>query len=466
VLYTSGSTGDPKAVVVSHRALAVRTGWMREAYRLGPGERVLQFASLSFDTHVEEIFPALCSGATVVLLPVPSAELPDWLAGPSGSRISVLDLPTAYWQELVAAGDRVVWPTALRTMVLGGDQVHAQAVAAWRGRFGDGVELWNTYGPTEATVIATAARLGPDDSLARPGIGRPIASTGAYVLDAARRPVPPGVPGELWLSGDGLADGYANSPELTAQRFTDDLFGPLGGRMYRTGDLARQRPDGTLEFLGRVDRQLKVRGHRVEPAEVEAALLGHPAVAEAVVGLYDDADRQSLAAWIVPWSGGAAPTAEELRRHLRGLLPGHLVPSAVVLLDRMPLTVRGKIDHALLPAPVSAVHGHGHGHVGSRTEPRTDAELLVAEVWEEVLGVRRIGADDDFFALGGHSLLALRVVARLRAALGIDVPVGILFAAPTVAGTAAALEELLLADIAALSGDEVEQLLKEEGPAA
>ena len=469
VLYTSGTTGDPQAVVVSHRALAVRTGWMREAYRLGPGERVLQFASFSFDTHVEEIFPALCSGATVVLLPVPSAQLPDWLAGPSGSRISMLDLPTAYWQELVAAGDRVVWPTALRILVLGGDQVHARAVAAWRGRFGDGVELWNTYGPTEATVIATAARLGPDDCLARPGIGRPIASTGAYVLDAGRRPVPPGVPGELWLSGDGLADGYASRPELTAQRFTGDIFGPPGGRMYRTGDLARQRPDGTLEFLGRVDRQLKVRGYRVEPAEVEAALTGHPAVTEAVAGLYDDAGRQDLAAWVVlrpaVVSGTrAAPAAEELRRHLRGLLPGHLVPSAVVLLDRMPLTARGKIDRAMLPAPLPAVRGHGQA--GLRTEPRTDAELLVAEVWEEVLGVRQIGADDDFFALGGHSLLALRVVARLRAALGVDVPVRSLFAAPTVAGTAVAVEDLLLADIAALSGGEVEQLLEEEGPAA
>ncbi|MGW0916630.1 amino acid adenylation domain-containing protein [Streptomyces sp. NPDC002784] len=463
VLYTSGSTGEPKAVVVPHRALAVRVGWMREAYRLGPGERVLQFASLGFDTHVEEIFPALCSGATVVLLPVPSAELPDWLAGPAGDRITVLDLPTAYWQELVAAGDRIAWPSALRAVVLGGDQVHSRAVAAWRERFGDRVELWNTYGPTEAAVIATAARLGPDDAQVRPGIGRPITATGAYVLDPARRPVPPGVPGELWLSGDGLADGYAGSPELTARRFTEDPFGPPGARMYRTGDLARQRPDGALEFLGRTDRQLKVRGHRVEPAEVEAALLAHPAVAEVVAGLHDGAGRQSLVAWVVR-RPGAEPEAAQLLNHLRGLLPGHLVPSAVVVLARMPLTSRGKIDRAALPAPGSAA-GPAAARTGSGTAPRTEAEQLVAEVWEEVLAVHGIGADDDFFALGGHSLLALRAVARLRAALGVDVPVRTVFTAPTVAQTAVAVEDLLLADIAALSDAEVEEMIKEGDPA-
>jgi amino acid adenylation domain-containing protein len=463
VLYTSGSTGVPKAVTVPHRALAVRVGWMREAYGLGPGERVAQFAALGFDAHVEEIFPAFCSGATVVLLPVPSAELPDWLAGPSGSRITVLDLPTAYWQELVAAGDRIGWPPALRVVIVGGDQVHARAVAAWRARFADRVALWNTYGPTEAAVIATAVRLGAEDTTVRPGIGRPIAATGAYVLDAARRPVPPGVPGELWLAGDGLADGYAGSPELTAERFTADPYrdGP-DARMYRTGDLARLRPDGTLEFLGRTDRQLKVRGHRVEPGEVEAALLDHPEVGGAVVGLYDDAGRQSLAAWVVP-APGAVPDAEALRRRLRGVLPGHLVPSAVAVIDRLPLTAHGKVDRSALPAPVT-VAAPADG-TAPRTPPRTDAEFLVAEVWEEVLGTGPARVDDDFFALGGHSLLALRAVARLRAALGVEVPVRTLFTAPTVAGTAQAVEELLLAEISALSDDEVARLIEEGDPA-
>ncbi|MQY10736.1 Linear gramicidin synthase subunit D [Streptomyces sp. RB5] len=455
VLYTSGSTGVPKAVTVPHRALAVRTGWMRRAYGLGPGERVLQFAALGFDAHVEEIFPALCSGATVVLPPVPSAELPDWLAG---GRITVLDLPTAYWQELVAAGDTVVWPAGLRVVIIGGDQVYARSVAAWRERFGDGVELWNTYGPTEACVIATAVRLGPADARRRPGIGRPVAATGAYVLDAGRGPVPAGVPGELWLAGDGLADGYAGSRELTAERFTGDPF-RAGGRMYRTGDLARLRADGTLEFLGRTDRQLKVRGHRVEPAEVEAALLADAGVAEAVVGLYDDAGRQSLAAWVVP-AAGASLAGEEVRRRLRGLLPGHLVPSAVVMLGRLPLTTHGKVDRAALPAPGPAADA------APRVEPRTDAELLVAEVWQEVLGAGPVGVTEDFFALGGHSLLALRVVARLRSALGVDVPVRALFDAPTVAGVAAVVEDLLLADIAALSDDEVRRMLEEGDPAA
>ncbi|WP_405009089.1 amino acid adenylation domain-containing protein [Kitasatospora sp. NBC_01539] len=474
VLHTSGSTGEPKAVAVPHRALTARVRWMGEAYGLGPGERVLQFAALGFDTHVEEIFPALTHGAEVVLLPVPAAELPDWLGGPDGGALTVLDLPTAYWQELVAAGPSVPWPPALRTVVLGGDQVAAASVAAWRERFGDRVELWNTYGPTEAAVIATATRLGAADTHGRPGIGRPIAATGAYVLDDGRRPVPAGVPGELWLAGAGIADGYLGRADLTADRFTDDPYGPPGpgappaaagrGRMYRTGDLARLRPDGTLEFLGRRDRQLKVRGHRVEPAEVEAALLRHPGVARAVVDLHDDAGRQTLAAWVVAAPGTDAPQPDALRRHLRGLLPAHLVPDAYAVLDRLPLTVRGKVDRAALPAPGGAADG-ATGPATVRTPPRTDAEHLVAEVWAEVLGLEQVGVHDDFFTLGGHSLLAVRVLARLRAALGLDLPVRTLFTAPTVAGTAAAVEDLLLAEIDALSDDEVHALIQEGGPA-
>ncbi|WP_033223333.1 non-ribosomal peptide synthetase [Kitasatospora phosalacinea] len=461
VLYTSGSTGEPKAVAVPHRALLARVRWMGAAYGLGPGERVLQFASLGFDTHVEEVFPALAHGAEVVLLPVPSAELPDWLGGPQGRSLTVLDLPTAYWQELVAAGPAVPWPPALRAVVLGGDQVAPASVAAWRDRFGDRVELWNTYGPTEAAVIATACRLGPTDAVVRPGIGRPIAATVAHLLDDGGRPVPSGVPGELWLGGDGLADGYLGRPELTAERFAADPF--TGGRMYRTGDLARLRPDGSLEFLGRRDRQLKVRGYRVEPAEVEAALLAQPDVAQAVVDLHDEAGRQLLAAWVVPADAGRPPHGEELRHRLRAVLPAHLVPDVCLPLERLPLTVRGKLDRAALPSPATTPAA-----ATERVAPATDAELLVAEVWSEVLGldVDRLGAHDDFFALGGHSLLAVRVLARLRAALELDLPVRVLFTSPTVAGTAAAVEELLLAEIDALSEDEVRALIDEDAPTA
>ena len=466
VLHTSGSTGEPKPVGVPHRALTARVRWMGEAYGLRPGERVLQFAALGFDTHVEEIFPALTHGAEVVLLPVPAAELPDWLGGEDGRTLTVLDLPTAYWQELVGAGPAVPWPPALRVLVLGGDQVAADSVTAWRERFGDEVELWNTYGPTEATVIATATRLGAADGARRPGIGRPIAATGAYVLDDGRRPVPYGVPGELWLSGAGLADGYLGRPDLTAERFHHDPWGPPGSRMYASGDLARVRPDGTLEFLGRRDRQIKVRGHRVEPAEVEAALLHHPGVGQAVVDLHDDAGRQTLAAWVVPAPGSGVDTlrAEDLRRHLRGLLPAHLVPDACAVLDRLPLTVRGKLDRAALPAPGGPGTREGAGPAADRTPPRTDAEHLVADIWAEVLGVEQVGVHEDFFAIGGHSLLAVRVLARLRAALGLDLPVRTLFAAPTVAGTAAAVEDLLLSEIDALSDDEVQALIQEGNP--
>lgn len=267
--------------------------------------------------------------------------------------------------------------------------------------------------------------------------------------------------------------------------------------MYATGDLARVRPDGTLEFLGRGDRQIKVRGHRVEPAEVEAALLRHPGVAQAVVDLHDDAGWQSLTAWVVrrpapaepdradpAGPGGtdpaepsrsdpaepdrtgpdrAGPDRAELLRHLRGLLPAHLVPDSCVFLDRLPLTVRGKVDRAALPAP-GAGGPPRRPHV-PYTAPRTDAEHLVAEAWADVLGLTRVGAFDDFFALGGHSLLATRVLARLRSALGIDLPVRILFGATTVEGTAAAVEELLLAEIEALSDAEVETLIEEGTPA-
>ncbi len=461
VLHTSGSTGEPKAVAVSHRAVAARVAWMRTAYRLGPGDRVTQLAPAGFDTHVEELFPALTSGATVVVPDVGAAELPDWLRRTGGAGVTVLDLSTAHWHELVRAGDAVTWPATLRTVILGGDRVAPAVVAEWFARFGDRVALWNTYGPTEATVIATAALLRPDET---PDIGRPIGGVRAYVCDPTGAPVPVGVPGELCLGGEGVAIGYLGRPELTAARFADDPYLP-GGRIYRTGDRARLLSDGTLSFLGRRDRQLKVRGFRIEPAEVEAALDRHPSVSGSAVVLRDDGARQSLVGYVVPAEPdspgrGSKVDADEVRRYLAGVLPAHLVPSAVVLVERLPLTVRGKLDVAALPA----VTGTDTAHVGY-VEPHTDAEWLVADVWAEVLGVERVGADDDFFALGGHSLLATRVVSRLRSAADVDVPIRALFDAPTVAGLAAAVESALLADLDALSADELARLINEESPA-
>ncbi len=446
VIYTSGSTGAPKGVVVEHRALAARVEWMKQAYALGPGDRVVQFASLSFDTHAEEIYPALAAGATVELLPGGALTLPELLAGPRGREVTVLDLPTAYWHQLVDQLDRVAWPDALRLVILGGEQAHAAAVARWRERFGDRVRLVNTYGPTEATIIATATDLGAADTTGRPPIGRPIGATRAVVLDGHGRRVPPGAPGELHLGGAGLARGYLGRPELTAERF---VLRPGEGRLYRTGDLVRWRADGRLEFLGRLDDQMKVRGFRIEPAEIEGRLLTHPGVRQAAVVARDG----TLVAYVAGPAGPLDPVV--LRRELAASLPSYMVPEVWVVLDALPLTPGGKVDRRALPPPDP---GDGRPF----TAPRTDAEALVAEIWQEVLGAGEVGAFDDFFALGGHSLLAVQVGSRLRATTGVEVPIRALFTHRTVADLAAEVERVLTEELAELSDEEAARLLEGE----
>ncbi|GAA2372522.1 amino acid adenylation domain-containing protein [Dactylosporangium salmoneum] len=448
VIYTSGSTGTPKGVLVEHAALAARVAWMLRRYGLGPDDRVVQFASLSFDTHAEEIFPALAAGAGVVLLPDGGRTLPDFLA--TGPRVTVLDLPTAYWHQLVDLIDQVRWPEALRLVILGGEQAHAAAVARWREHFGDRVALLNTYGPTETTIIATAALL--DASADRPPIGRPIDGTSAAVLDRAGRPVPPGVAGELAIGGAGVARGYLGRPALTAERFEPDPLGPPGARRYRTGDLVRWRADGQLEFLGRIDDQVKVRGFRVEPGEVEACLTAHPAVGDAAV----IADGDRLVGFVV-----GEVTDAQMRRHAAAALPPHLVPSLFVAVDRLPLTVTGKVDRDALRRRAARHERPAAAPAPAARVALTDVERLVAEVWRDVLGVAPTGAEQDFFALGGHSLSALRVTARVGAAVEAAVPIRTLFEQPTLGGFAAAVEALLLAELDGLSDEEAARLLAE-----
>lgn len=454
VIYTSGSTGVPKGVAVTHANLAARVRWMVDAYELGPDDRIVQFASLSFDTHAEEIFPALAAGARIVLLPDGGASLPDFLA--VSPDVTVLDLPTAYWHQLVDLIDEIAWPDALRLVILGGQQASGAAVDRWRERFGGRVRLVNTYGPTEATIIATAADLGGGD--VRPPIGRPIGATGAAVLDRAGRLVPPGVAGELAIGGAGVAAGYRARPALTAERFVPDPQGEPGARRYLTGDLVRWRGGGDLEFLGRLDDQVKVRGFRVEPGEVEAAILGHPATSEAAVIARDDVLVAYVVARVVARVADSA-SGDELRRHLAEALPAHLVPNVVVHVDRLPLTAAGKIDRAALagiaprPAPPET------GEVREDEGPASDAEQLVAETWAEVLGLERVRAADHFFRLGGHSLMALRVIARVRAATLVNVPVRTLFDRPVLRDFAAAVEELLVAELDALTDEEAQRLL-------
>ncbi|GAA3246527.1 non-ribosomal peptide synthetase [Dactylosporangium siamense] len=441
VLYTSGSTGIPKAVVVDHGALAARVDWMRRDYGLGPGDTIVQFAPLAFDTHVEELWPALAAGATVRLLPDGPLSLPDVLAGPTGPEITVLDLPTAYWHDLVAQLDTVAWPPRLRLVILGGEAVHAAAVARWRARFGDTVRLVNTYGPTEATVIATSTDLGAGDAAWTPAIGLPLPGVRVAVVDADLRPVPPGAHGELLLGGTGLARGYLGRDDLTRDRFVTWR----GARCYRTGDRVRLRADGRLDFAGRLDDQLKIRGFRIEPAEVEHHLLACPGVTGAAVAAHDGA--------LVAYVAGAVPV-DALRARLAAELPGHLVPDRWVAVEALPRTPSGKIDRRSLPAVPS--------RPGPSGPPRTDAERLVADVWADVLGVDGAGVDDDFFALGGHSLLAVRVAARLRAITDLDLPVRLLFTHRRLADLAATVEQRLLDDLAGLTDDEVAGLLEAE----
>ncbi|MEV0534873.1 amino acid adenylation domain-containing protein [Kitasatospora sp. NPDC050463] len=445
VLYTSGSTGTPKAVAVDHAALAARVDWMAgpDGYRLAPGDRIVQFASIGFDTHAEELWPALVTGACVVLLPGGGRTLPELLHGPQGATVTVLDLPTAYWEELVALDDRTLWPAALRLVVLGGSEARPAAVARWREQHGDSVRLVNTYGPTEATVIVTATDLDATDARRRPPLGRPLPGVRLYVLDERGALLPRGSEGELHIGGTGLARGYLGRSDLTDAAFRPDPFTGPGGRLYRTGDRARWRTDGQLEYLGRTDEQIKLRGYRIEPAEIEAALTGNPEVSRAAAVVL--AGRR-LVAYAVP-SPGAEPTPAALREHLARCLPAYLVPDTVVLLDRLPLTLNGKLDTAALPTPDRA-------STAAYLPPRTDAERLVTDLWQEVLGVPRVGVLDDFFALGGDSLLVTRVVARIRAGVGLDVPIRDAFERSTAAALAARVEELLIAEIEALSDDE------------
>jgi amino acid adenylation domain-containing protein len=459
-IYTSGSLGRPKGVLVGHAALAAYVEVAAAAHGIAPGDRVLQFASVSFDTCGEEIYPCLARGATLVLRgEAMLASIADFLAACREQAITVLDLPTAFWHELTdelaaaarpqladtAAPDRhgprpaADLPPAVRLMILGGERARPEQLAAWCALPASRVRLLNTYGPTEATIVATMAPLVEPPAAGREvSIGRPIPGARAHVLDRRLRPVAIGAPGELHLGGTGLARGYLGRPELTAERFVPDPIGAApGDRLYRTGDLVRLRPDGQLEFIGRIDHQVKVRGFRVEPGEIETVLGGHPQLrAAVVVAREDEPGRPALAAYVVPAAGSAAPGAAELARYAGERLPSYMVPAAFVVLPALPLTPSGKVDRLALPPPERAGSAPG---AGSET-PRTATEEIVAGVCAEVLGIERIGRHDDLFGLGCHSLLAMRIVARLRETLQVELPLVNLFETPTVAQLAVRIE--------------------------
>ncbi|GJG88974.1 hypothetical protein tb265_41550 [Gemmatimonadetes bacterium T265] len=456
VIFTSGSTGTPKGVEITHAALLNFSADVARRFALGPGDRFLQFASPSFDTAVEEIFPTLVAGAAVVLRDDAwIGSIPEFVARCAESRITAFSLPTAFWHELADALARgaVAPPAGLRLALVGGERMRADRLADWRRAVGARVLLWNGYGPTEATVVTHFCDLTPAPGAVEPGptddapaagdvpIGAPIANMRAYVLDAARRPAPLGVPGELYVGGIGLARGYRGQPGLTADRFVADPFAP-GERLYRTGDLACFRPDGRLEVVGRVDAQVKVRGFRVEPGEVEAVLFTLPDVRDAAVVARDDAGAgPRLVAYVVP--RGAGPPPPELRETvlsaLQARLPEYLVPSAVVVLGALPKTPNGKVDRRALPDPGAADVG-----AAEYVPPRSASERAVAAVWEELLGVPRVGVTDDFFRLGGHSLLAVRMLARVAAVTGRTVPITAFYGGATLGQLSARLYDDVL----------------------
>jgi len=451
VIYTSGSTGRPKGVEIIHRALTNFVTSAGEMYALQPTDRVLQFASISFDAAVEEIFPCLMRGGTLVLRTESMLEsIATFLQRSREWHLSVWDLPTAYWHELTQeiANTRLEVPEHLRLVIIGGEAALPERLAQWQSTVGDRVRLLNTYGPTEATVVATAwdaeHSCHSNHSAKQVPIGRAIANVHTYVLDQQRNPVPIGVPGELYIGGTGLARGYLNQPKLTAEKFITHSFdGKTSHRLYRTGDLVRYLSDGNLEFLGRIDHQVKIRGFRIELGEIEALLVQHNVVREAIVTAREDrsGDKQ-IVAYVVPCGKGKASARRELRDYLKTKLPTYMVPSALVFLEAFPLTPNGKVDRKALQALEQSSTDRDHAYVA----PRTATEETLAHLWSEVLGVQQIGAHDNFFDLGGHSLKAAQLISRVRSNFTVELPLRRLFETPTVAGLATTLDSLMQAE--------------------
>ena len=430
VIYTSGSTGIPKGVLIEHRSLVNFTCAAINQYQIRPHDRVLQFASLSFDGAAEEIYPCLSQGGTLVLCtPEMRQSIPVLIQKSRVWQVTVWDLPAAFWHLLVSelVKENLRLPESLRLIITGGEEVFLDRVLTWHQQVEQAPQLMNSYGPTEATIVATLSQLSHYPfSRQVIDIGRPISNVQAYILDQSLQPVPVGIPGELHIGGAGLARGYLNRPDLTAEKFIANPF--KEGRLYKTGDLARYLPDGRIEYLGRIDHQVKIRGFRIELGEIEAVLSRHERVQQCVVIVREDPpDNKILLAYVV--AGEVEVNA--LREFLKQQLPEYMVPSTFVRLEALPLTPNGKIDRRSLPAPSDEL---------SRTDtlipPQSERQILLALLFADVLNrpAEQIGLQDNFFDLGGHSLLATQLVSRLRQTFAIELPLQTLFESPTVAG--------------------------------
>ncbi len=457
VLYTSGSTGQPKGVMIDHASILNLHHGLDQLYRRTRGcARVALNASFNFDASVQQ-FVQLIDGRTLHLVPYEARRDPRLLLEfLKDHHIEAIDCTPSQCKSWVAAGLLERNATSLRLVLVGGEPIE---IELWKRLASCAhIDFYNVYGPTECTVDSTAARITGD--MTAPHIGTPMPNRRIYVLGAGLQPAPLGVVGEIYIGGDGVGRGYLNRPELTLERFMRDPFGAdPWSRMYKTGDLGRWRADGVIECLGRNDHQVKIRGFRIELGEIEAQLLRHERVKEAVVVAREDAPgEKQLVAYVASHEGSSPPSAEELRTHLHATLPAHMAPSAFVHMESMPLTPNGKLDRQALPAPERGAYASQRYHA-----PQGDVEETLAEIWRSLLQVQRIGRQDNFFELGGHSLLVMQAIARIESQWSLDIPMRSMFDCPTLSEFAAHIEELrssqLLERVAA-GGAEIEDLLE------
>ncbi len=448
VIFTSGSTGVPKGIMVQHDALYDRILSLTQLYGFGGGNRLLQFVSPGFDAFAEEIFPTLACGATLVMHSnIGELSTDDLLFECEKLGVTALHLPPVCWEQLIDSLTSLQQsvPKWVELFSTGGDSLSVKSLVTWTRLTHHLSRFINAYGPTEATITATIyeAPMNPAviSGLSRIPIGHPLANTQVYILDSQLQPVPIGVAGELHIGGIGLARGYLNNPDLTAERFIPDSFGAkIGARLYQTGDLARYLANGDIEFLGRIDNQVKIRGFRIDLGDIEAALSQHPDLQQTIIAVREDhSGDKRLVAYSVP-KQGSAPTISELRHFLQLKLPGYMIPSTFVLLQALPVTSSGKVDRRALPQPNYTAPELIEGYVA----PRTPIEEMLVEIWMSILNTKWIGVSNNFFELGGHSLLATRILSRVRDSFQVEMPLQRFFDAPTVAGLADVITQLRL----------------------
>ncbi|HSK64595.1 MAG TPA: non-ribosomal peptide synthetase, partial [Pyrinomonadaceae bacterium] len=437
-IYTSGSTGRPKGAGVTHRGFVNLVNWFVSEFGLTEREQVLIVASFSFDLTQKDIFAPLTIGAQLHFPPLPVYDPTEILKTISGAGITLVNCtPSAFYPLVEMAGPGFQKLSTLKHVFLGGEPINVSRLRQWTLAASCRAEIVNTYGPTETTDTCSAFRLIDFERSIAPPVGRPNDNAELVILDNHLNLVPPGVAGELCVGGAGVGRGYLNDPAATAERFVPHPYSSTpGARLYRTGDLARHLADGNIEFLGRLDYQVKVAGYRIELGEVEATMAQHEAVRECVVVVRADAHGDArLVAYVVPQADAVQPHVSAWRRYLARSLPSHMIPTVFVVLEKLPLTPGGKVDRRALPAPDTL----GHEAKPDYVAPRTAVEEVLAGIWRDVLGVERVGLHDNFLDLGGHSMLAMRCVSGIRQLLRIELPLRVLFESANLAELAQAL---------------------------